>query len=240
MSEGPFAIGGTGGSGTRVFARMARAGGLYIGQNLNESEDQLDFAGFSDRWISRWVVDPRGLGDSMRADLEGVVARHLEDRPEGSRWGWKEPRSAYLLPFFDSVWERFRFVHVVRDGRDMAFSKHQNQLHMHGAALLGDDVTIEPRNSIALWALVNEAAADFGETRMGSRYLRLRFEDLLDDPPPVIGRFAEFLGADSDPIRGSVALERPPALGAWRSRDSATIAGLERIAGATLARFGYV
>ena len=49
---GPYIIGGTGGSGTRVFARIVRRGGMFIGTNLNDSEDALDFGEYSDRWIN--------------------------------------------------------------------------------------------------------------------------------------------------------------------------------------------
>ena len=49
-------IGATGGSGTRVVGRIVRAGGMYIGTNLNDYQDALDLGGYSDRWINDFVV----------------------------------------------------------------------------------------------------------------------------------------------------------------------------------------
>ena len=61
----------------------------------------------------------------------------------------------------------------------MAFARNQNQLKLHGDAVLGPPVSSElgPRNSIALWSRINLMAAEYGETRLRHHYLRVRFED---------------------------------------------------------------
>ena len=41
---GPYVIGATGGSGTRVTARIVRAAGVYIGTELNPYEDAVAFS----------------------------------------------------------------------------------------------------------------------------------------------------------------------------------------------------
>ena len=52
---GPHVIGATGGSGTRVIAAIARAGGMFIGSKLNDYEDAVDFGAYSDRWINPYL-----------------------------------------------------------------------------------------------------------------------------------------------------------------------------------------
>lgn len=52
LELGPRLIGATSGSGTRVFARIVRRAGLFIGTNLNVSEDAVDFGAYSDSWIN--------------------------------------------------------------------------------------------------------------------------------------------------------------------------------------------
>ena len=132
--QGPNVIGATGGSGTRVVARIVRRGGLFIGTNLNVSEDALDFGDYSDRWINVFLAHrPVDRASTLRAemthDLETTVERHLLPLDAISRpWGWKEPRSVFLLPFFASYFSGLKFLHVVRDGRDMAYSANQNQI----------------------------------------------------------------------------------------------------------------
>ena len=129
---GPNVIGATGGSGTRVVARLVREAGVFTGTDLNQYEDALPFGEFSDRWINRFVGDagepvvPDVL-DGMRTDFDRVVRDHLVGlSPSAQAWGWKEPRSIYYLPLLDAALPTVRFIHFIRDGRDMAFSENQN------------------------------------------------------------------------------------------------------------------
>ncbi|MGH3013317.1 MAG: sulfotransferase family protein, partial [Gaiellaceae bacterium] len=245
---GPNAIGATGGSGTRVVARMMREGGMFTGADLNAYEDALPFGAYSDRWINEFVQAggqpaPPELLARMRGDLDALVRAHLGDLPPSARvWGWKEPRSIYLVPFYDAAMPSLRFLHFLRDGRDMAFSENQNQLVKHGDALLGDDLRKEktPVRSIAVWSRVNSAAADYGETRLGERYLRVRFEDLCAEPAETVRRIYDFFGLDGDAEAAAAAVRPPDTLGRWQLRRKGIVDALHRTAEPALARFGYL
>ena len=236
---GPNIIGATGGSGTRAFARIVRLAGMYTGSQLNESEDAVPFGDYSDRWINAYLASGSAAVDEMRVDLRRLLAEHLADRDGAPAWGWKEPRSIYLLPFFRDELPELRFVHVVRDGRDMAFSTNQNQLRKHGRAALGPerDATPEPVRSIALWSWINLRAADYGERELGDRYLRLRFEDLCVRPREEIRRLLAFFELRGD--LEALAREIEPPLGRWRAQPPAAVAELEAAGRKALARFGY-
>jgi hypothetical protein len=245
---GPNAIGATGGSGTRVVARIVRDGGMFTGADLNAYEDALPFGEYSDRWINEFVEAagepaPPDLLARMRGDLDALVASHLGDLPDSARvWGWKEPRSIYLVPFFDAAMPSLRFLHFLRDGRDMAFSENQNQLVKHGDALLGDDLRKEKTavRSIAVWSRVNSAAADYGESRLGERYLRVRFEDLCAQPAETVRRIFGFFGLDGDAEAAATAVRTPDTLGRWQLRRKGIVDALHRTAEPALARFGYL
>lgn len=245
---GPRVIGATGGSGTRVLARIVRAGGLFIGTRLNDYEDALDFGSYSDRWINPFVSANGTLSDAerqeMTSELAAIVDRHCADLPADARgWGWKEPRSIYLLPYLDAVMPTLRYVHFVRDGRDMAFSENQNQLRKHGNAVL-DETQLgldKPLQSIALWTDVNLRAADFGERVLRDRYLRIRFEDLCAEPGATARSVFDFLELEGDAEGMAVDAVQPPStLGRWRDENAATVEALQEIAAPALTRFGYV
>ena len=104
----------------------------------------------------------------MEDDLAVTLEEHRRPLPENAlAWGWKEPRSIYLISFFDTVMPGFRFLHFMRDGRDMAFSENQQQLKKHGDAVLsGIPRRKKQLRSIALWSTMNTQAADFGERHM--------------------------------------------------------------------------
>jgi hypothetical protein len=245
---GPCIIGATGGSGTRVVARIVRHGGMFIGTNLNESTDALDFGDYSDRWINIALAgrdSPLSLAAKaeMVKDLKAVLERHLAPLGTGARaWGWKEPRCIFLLPFFHSQFPRLKFLHVIRDGRDMAYSTNQNQLRKHGASLLqpAEAGWSQPLRSIALWSRLNLMRADYGEARLRGQYLRIRFEDLCADPIPMINRIFEFFGlsGEVEPI-ARLEVKPPESMGRWRNQEPAALKELHRIGRAALERFGY-
>ena len=159
----PMVIGGTGGSGTRAVAAVVRAGGGNIGANLNHALDDREIADFHDRWINLWLTEPEASEAPMRRELTALLESRSGAAGETAVWGWKCPTSIYLLPFLDHVVPGFRFLHVVRDGRDMALSRNQNQLRKHGDAFLGDTGDAGPRGSIVLRSRVNEEAAEVRE-----------------------------------------------------------------------------
>jgi hypothetical protein len=218
---------------------------MFIGTNLNASEDALDFGDYADRWVNRFGAGspPPTIRAAMIDDLHATVDRHLAHLDPGARaWGWKEPRSIILVPFLASQFPRLKFLHVVRDGRDMAYSSNQNQLDWHGRVLLGDRHAgaSRPVRSIALWSDLNLSTADYGETVLRDRYLRIRFEDLCRWPSPTIGRIFEFFGltGDVDEIAG-LEVQPSPASGGWRTRAPDTLPDVHRLGAAALDRFGY-
>ena len=162
----PLVIGATGGSGTRVIARIAKLAGYNLGAKLNSAEDALEFYSFHDRWINPFVSAQRHRekvtswqSARMKEDFHAALARHIpEAERRGTRWGWKAPRSIYLLPFLSTQFPKLKFIHLLRDGRDMAFSQNQNQLRKHQRAVLAWRERVfrsVPERSILLWERIN-------------------------------------------------------------------------------------
>lgn len=247
----PLMIGAVGGSGTRVIARIIRHTGFFMGTNLNESDDAMEFVDFYDRWINRFICvkDVSVTGDhtaQTEAEFFDCVARHRALIPiEHMNWGWKEPRSIYLLPFVHRLFPRMKFIHLIRDGRDMAFSSNQNQLKKHGEAILDSKYTYYPQpiKTAMLWSKINLMASDYGEKNMGDRYLRIRFEDLCRDSGTTIHMIYNFLDLSKKDDIDAVLLEvNPPgSIGRWRAcHDPDLISGIQMHAKQALVRFGYV
>jgi GT2 family glycosyltransferase len=241
----PCVIGATGGSGTRVFARISERGGLFLGTERNEFEDALPVERFLDAWlVPFWKsggyapphLSPPGMDDAFFAALREQFADHAGHGPRG----WKCPRNLYLLPFLAQRFPDLRFLHVVRDGRDMAFSSNQLQLARYGTLILSsaEQAWSEAERSIALWSRINSLASELGE-QMGGAYLRVRLEDLCENPVEVTRRVFRFFGLPGDPRAAAGLVEIPPSLGHWQRADPELVARLEEIGGGALWRFGY-
>ncbi len=248
----PVVIGATGGSGTRVIARIAKHAGYNLGSRLNSSEDALEFYSFHDIWINPFV-SAQGRGEAMtpwqsarmKEGFHAALARHIpEAERRGTRWGWKAPRSIYLLSFLSVQFPQLKFIHVLRDGRDMALSPNQNQLRKHGRAALRWRERLFrsiPERSALLWEKINLRAADYAEARLRENYLRVRFEDLCAEPLETTVRIVNFLEAPIDPAPiAQTEITAPKTLGRWRDCSPRIISRLETLAATSLRRFGYL
>jgi hypothetical protein len=229
----PLVIGGTGGSGTRIVTRLVRLGGRYMGSDRNASEDAMPFARFDWEWGVRYLAS--GESPAMVRAFEDAVAEHLASRPDGGAWGWKHPHSYLLLPFLGERLPEVRFIHVIRDGRDIATSENQQQARHYGP-LLGRPDEPEEVRSAAWWAWANLRAREHGES-LGGRYLLVRLEDLCADPVAQARRIDEFTGGAAENSAGEV--ESPGSLGRWRGCDRALIDEIEAACRGALRHFGY-
>lgn len=256
----PVVIGATGGSGTRVIHGVLEKAGLFMGveTKLNHAGDAMDIEPMLDAFINPilsatksldYDVEslPKRLAADARHDLTLGVDRFLRDLPGGSiPWGWKNPRSMYILPLIRELFPGVRFIHLVRDGRDMATSDNQNQPRKHYQALFGETLDdTDPAGSIRLWAATNLAIARWGERHLGSRYLRIRFEDLCASSSDEVTKILDFAGIKNvedekihDMARDFVT--PPQSLGRWRELDVDVADGLTQRGSDALCQFGYL
>jgi hypothetical protein len=245
MRKSPLVIVGTGGSGTRAFARLAEAAGRAMGAHQNEANDAMAFFHLADKWCRRvypaWRAGKSVDGAEFATDLRTCVEAHRDGAEPGEPWGWKQPRSLYMLPALASAFPDLLVLHVMRDGRDIAFGK-QFRLAVAGDYAVPSAVDGEPPEvRLALmWAGPNGLAADFGENRLGERYLRLRLEDLCASPEETAARLVDFIDGDPiDPKGIRSIVETPPTLGRWRNADPQLLERVSDAASAGLSRFGY-
>lgn len=249
-TSAPLIIAATGGSGTRVVARIAQRAGYDLGSYVNEANDALAFRSFHDRWINRFVeAQKRNLNapelEQMSQEFRSALDKHLQSISiQDALWGWKAPRSIYLLPFLKAQFPALKLIHVIRDGRDMAFSSNQNQLRKHGSRILTWRERLfytQPIRSILLWSRINVQAADFGRANLGENYHLLRFEDLCQKPAETTAGALQFLNVELDPqaIADSEILA-PSSIGRWRRQSSRVVSRMTSAGEVALRRFGYI
>lgn len=233
----PIVIGGTGGSGTRLVARLLRETGADLGTHVNPAEDALSFVALYDKYINAYLEKGAVKDSEFEAQLLRAICSHLD--PAGKpAWGWKNPRSIYLLPLLDTLIPDLKFVHVIRHGLDMATSANQNQLEMYGDLVLGAECAglDAGTRSAMLWKRVNETAADYGRG-MSGRYFLLRYEDVCIDPSRSLAPLAAACGLrlPADGWKEPVT----PVAHRWKALAPATLTALRSRIGDALERFGY-
>jgi hypothetical protein len=102
-------------------------------------------------------------------------------------YGDKTPRYIEYIPFLNRLWPEARFVHMVRDGREVALSYA--------------DVPFGPKTvakAAQLWSERVELGIRSGRSLAEGRYLEVRYERILEDPEGQARELCEFLGITFD------------------------------------------
>ena len=244
----PVVVAGLGGSGTRLLVALLRFAGVQMGTKVNATEDALAFRRFNQTWIRPFLQHRRGQLPEldfalMAEDLRRTLDDHCADFSDPARpWGWKRPESIHLLPFLHQQLPGLTFLHLIRNGLDMAFSTNQNDLRRYGDIALSraHEHEPEPLRSQRLWALANTAVADYGESHLGARYLRIPYELLCSRPEETISTLFRSLGLPADPAAAARLVTAPQTIGRWRTQsDLHLLVRLLQAGEPALRRFGY-
>jgi hypothetical protein len=205
------------------------------------------------------TLAPFSVGDATRAFFRLYAARFGK-----SRWGDKTPTYRSSLPAIARLLPEACFIHIIRDGRDVALSYRGLWFGP------GDDVAAQAR----FWT--DKVTGTRRDGASVQHYLEVRFEDLVADAEGVLRRICGFLDLAFVPEMlayperasarlgefkqsfgpagaGDVDLERfigihrstsdPPdaaKVGRWRREMSqAEVKTYEAIAGGLLRQLGY-
>jgi hypothetical protein len=246
----PVIIGGIGGSGTRLISDLCTDLGIYMGSELNESSDTMHFVDFYDEWINKWYdfrSRPFSLS-SMREHFRQCFIEYLK-KCNSDCIGWKNPRSVHLVDFFHGLFPGMKFIHVVRDGRDVAFSKTQIQVERHGRAILGDLAVkvSKPVASALIWQTCNTWVREYCEMNLKEGYLVVKYEDICKDVRNEFERVTRFVGKKAGmSILNSHAksvedfLQKRSTIGRYQNEDPFTLSIIQTEIGIGLKDYGYL
>lgn len=253
----PLVIGATGGSGTRAVAKILMLSQkVYLGNNHNRALDCLDFKPFYDHHVPDILSElysSQPVSDSEKSEFESLrklfcecfdnYIEGLDHRDLHSAWGWKGPRSMFFLPFFDSIFPKMKFIHVVRDGRDMAYSLNQNQLHLYGDLSLDqkDIRRAQPIKAIALWEKVNISVSKYAINHLRERYMCIKYEDLVFDSENTLKKLADFLEIEAAALQAYKGLLKASSRsGSWREEEPDEVNEVVKRGSEGLYYFGYL
>ena len=244
--ERPIIIGGIGGSGTRVLVDILQKAGCYFGGYLNNSKDAMSFVPLYENWIPRILEDSITEEDYAKLlnDIKQSISDHKKDNVSYfTPWGWKNPRSIYLLKYFHELYPEMKFIHVVRDGRDMAFSNNQNQVILYAQFILKQNELNQEsfKRSMMFWNSINLSISNYCKNNFNDNYLCIRFEDLCIDSKNMITRLCNFCNASIEDLDELVKLvQMPKSMGRWKLERKEQIDVVYAIGQQGLKYYGYI
>ena len=187
------------------------------------------------------------VGDALSAVFSAYAAKHGKPR-----WGDKTPMYMRHLGLIETLFPDALYVHLVRDGRDAALAF----LDMpEGVVTRTWAHPRSPAGFACEWRTEVRRARDLGRRLGPSRYLEVRYEDLVADTAGVVQSICEFAGLPFEPgmleYAGAVdvsakphhqRLLQPPTRGVrdWRTQmERGDTLAFEAIAGDLLGELRY-
>jgi hypothetical protein len=203
----------------------------------------------------RWGLDGSDVrtrlietGATTYAEATRGVFGLYAERQGKERYAEKTPMNVIHIPFLARTFPESRFVHLIRDGRDVALS------------YLDADFGVDSLGEAAIyWRRFVRKGRNDGR-QLGPRYREVRYEELLADPETVLRSLCTFVELPYDPAmlmyhrqadrilettshpEHHERLHLPPTRGLrdWRTQmDGANLALFEALAGDLLDQVGY-
>jgi len=112
------------------------------------------------------------------------------DKQGKPRWGDKTPRYMRAMPRIARALPEVRFIHLIRDGRDVALSQRERVI---------DGETVTMAAMAERWQRRIVAAREGAADIKPDAYLEVRYEDLVTDTEGTLRRICEFAGLGFDP-----------------------------------------
>ncbi len=215
--------------------------------------------------LGEWVINQRKIRH-MKVDKEILKAKIIEGPPTiGSalgvvlreyaafygkpRWGDKRPLYLNHIPTIMALFPDAQIIHIVRDGRDCVASLKRMPWWKTGSTA-----------AITRWVQSMNMGQRAAKTLRPDQYFEVQYENLVEEPRPILERMCEFLNEDFDeamlqPHRATPKAAVPKkktwhvrtreavstaSMGRWESElEPWELAVIERLGRRHFKRYGY-
>jgi hypothetical protein len=212
----PLILLGRGGSGTRLLSSMAQTSGVFLGNELNSTQDSVEW--ITDIYDLAFESTSSGIAAASSRDFywrDRLRKRAAEILAKASLspdvlWGWKLPETMLALAQVLRTFPRARMVHLVRHPFSIAArrthvtSRSDNPV---GRAVLAaayracgldeKDIPLDPiylHNATSWNYQVASVLRVLRDAALPERVLLLRYEEICLRGDEAQRRFADFLG----------------------------------------------
>jgi hypothetical protein len=191
-------------------------------------------------------------GCNSGSDFLRIVMGEVACKQSVDRWIDSTPTNIPHMMRISRDFPDAQFIHVIRDARDVALSLDQ----LHWSRPLPWDKKRSLLAAGIYWEWIVRKGRKFG-AMLGAKYMEVRYEDLVEQPPSSLKKIGEFLGHDLDYVRiqqvGIGSVRKPLTafqaelregrfnpIGRWRNKFPADqLVRFEELVGQYLEHLGY-
>ena len=164
------------------------------------------------------------------ANAVNIIMNQRAQQDNKQRWGEKTPVYVFHIPLLLSLFPNGRFIHIYRDGRDVALSLMP--------------LAWGPNNSYACARYWRQMLQEWNKHKevMGEKWLEVKYEALIEAPEQQLNQICDFIHVPFD----TVMLDKYPIVKnrteRWRNKFNMShreLVAFESQAGDTLTQWGY-
>lgn len=251
--QSPVVLMGRGHSGTRILSWACSKLGLQLGFSDDRATGDADDQKFTEE-IKALAINNVGitrLGQIREGDLyrfQRAVAGYYTclGSPQGL-WGWKFPETYLITPYITKTFPHARYVHMVRDGRDIAFKYHltDDPKRKLGKRILSvQNALMLPHHLQAAisWAFQVDNFDAFRPFIPPEQVFDLTFETLCLQPNTVMQQLCDFLHIQftqtcATYLKEQVELSK---VNQYKENEPALVREVETRVRRTLQRYSYL
>lgn len=169
---------------------------LPLNSSLSREQQKLAFDLISNhhRWKD-WEFPDEKLKDVIFSlespklgDLVDAVFINCGNPDNKPRWGDKTPRYVQDIDRLHQVFPHAKFIHLIRDGRDVCLSLMNTKWH---------GISIE--EIAGFWCEQVGAGIESGRKLGESTYLEINYKDLILNSEATLQKICQFIGEEYDP-----------------------------------------
>jgi hypothetical protein len=114
-------------------------------------------------------------------------------------WGWKDPRTALVIPIWQQVFPNAKWVHIIRNGIDVAISLYERALRQQQKWLLKlyrfdfSDRTLDFSYCFNLWEVYLASIQEAIKQIRPDDLIEIQYEDLLKNPANRLTEVLNFI-----------------------------------------------
>lgn len=254
--QSPVILMGRGKSGTRLMSWACAKLGLSLGTTPRLPAGDLAHRPFREvvKGLARRNLDvarEEALRDNelnlFRKSAYEACKWLRGEHPDAVGWGWKWPETYLILPYVYRTFPQGRYVHMIRDGRDVAFKRHSTDdpARPLGRMLIERlGVQGKPRylQAAASWEFQVRRYVEFSRQEIpAENRFEMSYEEFCREPVALMNRLADFLGIPmTEACRDYVAGTLTDAqIGQHHDADPAQLREVEAQIGPLLSELGY-
>lgn len=192
MEFDPIFLGGEGRSGTTLMRVMLDAHtAVSCGPETHFVVDEK-FRRFHHHFRGKWWKRAEGFGyslddmdDLVRDFVRGWHETYMKRRGK-RRWADKTPQNIHVIPYIRELFPSARFIHLIRDGRDVACSIIPQNWGPNNI-----------KDAATRWVdCIEKGVAQRSDVE---RYIEVKYEELVAESEREARRVIEFLGEPWEP-----------------------------------------